>query len=76
MACVGGRFVFPSQDMIGVFDSGFGGLTVLASLVEALPQYDYLFLADSARVEAVLQARITTVQPSSKSHSTDSSVKS
>ncbi len=35
--------------MIGVFDSGFGGLTVLASLVEALPQYDYLFLADSAR---------------------------
>jgi glutamate racemase len=35
--------------MIGVFDSGFGGLTVLASLLEALPQYDYLFLADSAR---------------------------
>ncbi|MDD2763945.1 MAG: glutamate racemase [Opitutaceae bacterium] len=35
--------------MIGVFDSGFGGLTVLDSLVEALPQYDYLFLADSAR---------------------------
>jgi glutamate racemase len=35
--------------MIGVFDSGFGGLTVLASLVEALPDYDYLFLADSAR---------------------------
>jgi glutamate racemase len=35
--------------MIGVFDSGFGGLTVLDSLVKALPQYDYLFLADSAR---------------------------
>ena len=35
--------------MIGVFDSGFGGLTVLNSLVETLPQYDYLFLADSAR---------------------------
>jgi glutamate racemase len=35
--------------MIGVFDSGFGGLTVLASLQKALPQYDYLFLADSAR---------------------------
>jgi glutamate racemase len=35
--------------MIGVFDSGFGGLTVLASLLEELPQYDYLFLADSAR---------------------------
>lgn len=35
--------------MIGVFDSGFGGLTVLAALLRALPQYDYLFLADSAR---------------------------
>ena len=35
--------------MIGVFDSGFGGLTVLAALLKALPQYDYLFLADSAR---------------------------
>jgi glutamate racemase len=35
--------------MIGVFDSGFGGLTVLASLLEALPGYDYLFLADNAR---------------------------
>ena len=35
--------------MIGVFDSGFGGLTVLGSLLERLPHYDYLFLADSAR---------------------------
>ena len=35
--------------MIGVFDSGFGGLTVLDALTRALPQYDYLFLADSAR---------------------------
>lgn len=35
--------------MIGVFDSGFGGLTVLDSLTRHLPDYDYLFLADSAR---------------------------
>jgi glutamate racemase len=35
--------------MIGVFDSGFGGLTVLAALRRQLPQYDYLFLADNAR---------------------------
>lgn len=35
--------------MIGVFDSGFGGLTVLAELLKELPRYDYLFLADSAR---------------------------
>lgn len=35
--------------MIGVFDSGFGGLTVLAALTERLPEFDYVFLADSAR---------------------------
>lgn len=35
--------------MIGVFDSGFGGLTILRSLVTALPTYDYLYLGDSAR---------------------------
>jgi glutamate racemase len=35
--------------VIGVFDSGFGGLTVLSALVERLPGYDYLYLGDSAR---------------------------
>lgn len=35
--------------MIGVFDSGFGGLTVLGAFLNALPQYDYLYLGDSAR---------------------------
>lgn len=34
---------------IGVFDSGYGGLTVLRALVDALPQYDYLYLGDNAR---------------------------
>ena len=43
------RFRHAVQGVIGVFDSGFGGLTVLDSLLKALPQYDYLFLADSAR---------------------------
>jgi len=36
--------------MIGVFDSGFGGLTVLKSIVQKLPRYDYLYLGDNARV--------------------------
>lgn len=36
--------------MIGVFDSGFGGLTVLRGLLEKLPEYDYLYLGDNARV--------------------------
>ncbi|HNY32883.1 MAG TPA: glutamate racemase [Fibrobacteria bacterium] len=35
--------------MIGVFDSGFGGLTVWGSLVRRLPEYDFIYLADSAR---------------------------
>lgn len=48
-ACIVPRIGFARAHMIGVFDSGFGGLTVLASLLKSLPQYDYLFLADSAR---------------------------
>ena len=34
---------------IGVFDSGYGGLTVLQEIVEALPEYDYIYLGDNAR---------------------------
>jgi glutamate racemase len=34
---------------IGVFDSGYGGLTVLRELVDQLPQYDYIYLGDNAR---------------------------
>ncbi len=36
--------------MIGFFDSGFGGLTVLKHVVRELPGYDYLYLGDNARV--------------------------
>jgi len=34
---------------IGVFDSGYGGLTILKELKQTLPQYDYLYLGDNAR---------------------------
>ncbi len=34
---------------IGVFDSGYGGLTILRELRKALPGYDYLYLGDNAR---------------------------
>jgi len=34
---------------IGVFDSGFGGLTVLRELLHTLPSYDFVYLGDSAR---------------------------
>lgn len=34
---------------IGVFDSGFGGLTILREFVDAFPMYDYVYLGDNAR---------------------------
>jgi glutamate racemase len=34
---------------IGVFDSGYGGLTVLKAIVEKLPSYDYIYFGDNAR---------------------------
>lgn len=42
--------VLPSSPgPIGVFDSGYGGLTILSKIREALPQYDYIYLGDNAR---------------------------
>lgn len=34
---------------IGVFDSGYGGLTILKEIMVRLPQYDYIYLGDNAR---------------------------
>jgi glutamate racemase len=34
---------------IGIFDSGYGGLTVFKSIAEKLPQYDYIYLGDNGR---------------------------
>lgn len=38
-----------SEFPIGVFDSGYGGLTVLQSIVKKLPEYDFMYLGDNAR---------------------------
>lgn len=35
--------------MIGIFDSGYGGLTILNHIRQHLPQYEYLYLGDNAR---------------------------
>lgn len=35
--------------MIGVFDSGFGGLTILQAFIGELPEYDFIYLGDNAR---------------------------
>lgn len=37
------------QGPIGVFDSGYGGLTVLSDIRERLPEYDFMYLGDNAR---------------------------
>lgn len=34
---------------IGIFDSGYGGLTVMKEILKKLPQYDYIYLGDNAR---------------------------
>lgn len=39
----------PVTGPIGVFDSGYGGLTILRKFRELLPQYDYAYLGDNAR---------------------------
>lgn len=40
---------YSTYSPIGVFDSGYGGLTVLKELVAQMPAYDYLYLGDNAR---------------------------
>lgn len=42
--------IFPSiSGPIGIFDSGYGGLTILEKIRERMPQYDYIYLGDNAR---------------------------
>lgn len=42
--------IFPKQPgPIGIFDSGYGGLTILHGIRQLLPQYDYMYLGDNAR---------------------------
>ena len=40
---------FAGEMKIGVFDSGYGGLTILEKIRQRLPEYDYLYLGDNAR---------------------------
>ncbi|HVS93199.1 MAG TPA: glutamate racemase [Mucilaginibacter sp.] len=39
----------PDKQPIGIFDSGYGGLTVFRSIADLLPAYDYVYLGDNAR---------------------------
>ena len=58
-----------SAKPIGVFDSGYGGLTILEEFRRKLPQYDYIYLGDNARTpygnrsfEVVYQFTLEAVQ--------------
>lgn len=42
-------FIYRQRRMIGVFDSGYGGLSVLRQIRSLMPEYDYLYLGDNAR---------------------------
>ncbi len=48
--------------MIGLFDSGYGGLTVLKPILEKLPQYDYIYLGDNARAPYGIRTAETVQQ--------------
>jgi glutamate racemase len=39
----------PGAGAIGIFDSGYGGLTVLSEIKSLMPEYDYIYLGDNAR---------------------------
>ena len=43
------RMLSNSPGPIGIFDSGYGGLTILHGIRQLLPQYDYIYLGDNAR---------------------------
>ena len=52
---------------IGVFDSGFGGLTVLRALIDRMPQASYAFLGDTARLPYGSKSRRTIARYAAQS---------
>lgn len=52
---------------IGVFDSGFGGLTVLRSLIDRIPQAQFAFLGDTARLPYGSKSRRTIARYAAQS---------
>ena len=52
---------------IGVFDSGFGGLTVLRALIESLPHAQFAFLGDTARLPYGSKSRRTIARYAAES---------
>jgi glutamate racemase len=59
--------IAPSPHTIGVFDSGFGGLTVLRALVARLPQARFAFIGDTARLPYGSKSRRTIARYAAQS---------
>jgi glutamate racemase len=57
----------PSPPTIGVFDSGFGGLTVLRALIRRMPHARYAFLGDTARLPYGSKSRRTIARYAAES---------
>jgi glutamate racemase len=57
----------PAIPTIGVFDSGFGGLTVLRALIHRMPQANYAFLGDTARLPYGSKSRRTIARYATES---------
>lgn len=51
-----------ARGKIGVFDSGFGGLSVLRGIVKSMPEYDYIYLGDTARAPYGTRTKETVYQ--------------
>ena len=58
---------FVQSPSIGVFDSGFGGLTVLRALLNLLPQAQFSFLGDTARLPYGSKSRRTIARYAAES---------
>jgi len=52
----------PNQRVIGVFDSGFGGLTVLRALLPRLPETHFIYLGDTARLPYGAKSQATVAR--------------
>jgi glutamate racemase len=57
----------PPSPTIGVFDSGFGGLTVLRALIDRLPHANFAFLGDTARLPYGSKSRRTIARYAAES---------
>ena len=55
-----------SELPIGIFDSGIGGLTVFRQLMKKLPNNDYVYLGDTARLPYGIKSRKTVIEYSIK----------